>query len=79
LRGEPVQRRDQLGHVPLEPPPGGSRPGWRPGLAGERGLRARPVISQGTGKAPVAAVADVDGLENLPQCAHDSHRNRTRK
>jgi len=65
--------------VLLEPPPGESRSGWRPGLAGERGLRARPLISEGTGKAPVAAVTDVHSLESLPQRAHDSHRNRTRR
>jgi hypothetical protein len=65
--------------VLLEPLPGQSRSGWRAGFVGERGLRARPLISEGTGKAPVAAVADVHGLESLPQCAHDSHRNRTRR
>jgi len=68
-----------LGVVLLEPLPGQSRSGWRAGFVGERGLRARPLISEGTGKAPVAAVADVHGLESLPQCAHDRHRNRTRR
>ena len=65
--------------MPLEPPPGESRSGWRPGFVGERGLRAGLLISEGTGQAPVAAVADVHGLEGLPQHAHDSHRNRTRR
>jgi hypothetical protein len=61
--------------VLLEPPPGESGSGWRPGFVGERSLRARPLIPEGIDEVPVAAIADVHGLEGLPQCAHDRHRS----
>ena len=61
------ERRDQLGHVLLEPLPGESRPRWRPGFGGERGLRARPLVAEHIREEPVAAVADVHGPESLPQ------------